>query len=83
MFHTVAVVSVRYVEIIKQYERRDALILSGPLVPPVSDGEDCKHLIQRLFRDHARLNIIISNISISNRLWKITRGTPEVYDGSS
>ena len=58
----------------EQYERRDALILSGPLVPPVSDGEDCKHLIQRLFRDHARLNINISDISIAHRLGKITRG---------
>ena len=54
----------------EQYERRDALILSGPLVPEVSDLEDCKHLIQQLFRDLARLNIHISNISIAHCLEK-------------
>ena len=57
-----------------QNERRDALILSELLVHEVSDGEDCKHLIQRLFRDHVRLNINVSNISIAHRLGKITRG---------
>ena len=40
----------------EQYERRDALVLSGPLVPEVSDREDCKQIIQRLLRDHTRLN---------------------------
>ena len=58
----------------EQYERRDALILSGPLVPEVSNGEDCKQLIQRMFRDHARLNINVSDISIAHRLGKVTRG---------
>ena len=42
-------------------------------MPEASDRENCKHLIQRLFRDHARLNIIVSDISIAPRPGKITR----------
>ena len=51
----------------------DSIILSGPLVPEVSERENCKHLI-RLFRDHAGLNINVSDISIAHRLGKTTRG---------
>ena len=58
----------------EQYERRDALVLSGPLVPEGTDREDCKQLIQRLFRDHTRLNINISDISIAHRLGRTTSG---------
>ena len=43
-------------------------------MPVVSDREDCKQIIQRLFRDHTQLNINISDISIAHRLGKITRG---------
>ena len=34
-----------------QYERHDALILSGPAVPETTDLEDCKQIIQILLRD--------------------------------
>ena len=54
----------------EQYERRDARILSGPLVPVASDREDCKQLFQRLFREHTQLNINFSEISIAHRLGK-------------
>ena len=59
----------------EQYERRDALVLSGPLVPEVSDREDCKQIIQRLLRDHTRLNLNVSDISTAHRIGKSTPGS--------
>ena len=58
----------------EQYERRDALVLSGPLVPEVSDREDCKQIIQRLLRDHTRLNLNVSDISTAHRIGKTSPG---------
>ena len=56
------------------YKRRDALVLSGPLVPEVSDREDCKQTIQRLLRDYTRLNLNISDISTAHRIGKTSPG---------
>ena len=44
----------------EQHERRDALILSGPDVPEVSDQEDCKEIVRGLLRSPSRLNIDMS-----------------------
>ena len=52
----------------EQYERRDALILSGPAVPEVSDQEDCKQIVRGLPRDHSRSNTNTADISIAHRL---------------
>ena len=42
----------------EHYEWRDALILFEPLVPLVSDCEDCDQLFQRLFRDDTQWILI-------------------------
>ena len=59
----------------EQNERRDALVLSEPLVPEVSGWEDCKHIIHRLIRDHIRLNLNVSDISTAHRIGISTTGS--------
>ena len=56
----------------EQYERLGALVLSGPLVPEVSDRKDCKQIIDRLLRDHTSLSLNVSHISTSHRIGKCT-----------
>ena len=58
----------------EQYERRDALILSGPAVPEVSEREDCKHIVRGLLRDETRLNIDAADISIAHRVGRKPTG---------
>ena len=40
----------------------------------VSDREDCKQIIQRLSRDHSRLNLNVSDISTAHRIGKTSPG---------
>ena len=61
----------------EQHERRDALVLSGPLVPEVFHREDLKRIIQRLLRSHTRLNVNVSDISTAHCIGKTTPGTDE------
>ena len=40
----------------EQYEKRDALLLSGPDVDDVSERQHCKQTVRDLPNDHRRLN---------------------------
>lgn len=58
----------------EQYERRDALILSGPAVPVTTDREDCKQIILNLLRDNVRLNVNPNDISTAHRIGRKPTG---------
>ena len=49
------------------YERRDALIISGE-VPAVEEGEDCKKIVCEILKQHIRVNLQPTDISISHRI---------------
>ena len=57
-----------------KYGRRDALVLSGPLVPEGSDRKDYKQIIQLRLRGHTHLNLNISDISTAHRIEKTSPG---------
>ena len=51
-----------------QYERKDTLIVSGPEVPVFSSNENCKNVLQDIFRRNLNLNINPADISVAHRL---------------
>ena len=53
-----------------QYERRDCLILSGPAIPVVTSGENCKVIAQEAIKRVCRVEIETSDISTVHRLGK-------------
>ena len=52
------------------YVRRECLILSGPAVPLVSQGENCGIIARKLISDKLRLQIEANDISTAHRLGK-------------
>ena len=60
-----------------QYERRDTLILSGPNLPSSAQGENCKVIVQNLFREHLSLQVNPSDFSIAHRFGKKPLSGPD------
>ena len=52
----------------EQYERKDALVISGPNLPEFSAGENLKTKIQKLFSDHLSIQLNSNDFSIAHRL---------------
>ena len=57
-----------------QYERRDTFTVSGDSVPLCTPNEDCKSVINNLFRTHLNLNVETTEISTAHRLGKKPTG---------
>ena len=60
-----------------QYERRDTIVLSGPSIPNVSQGENCKTIARDLFREHLRMNIEENDISTAHRIGRQQNENPD------
>ena len=55
-----------------QYERRDTFIVSGQSLPVVTPNENCKSVVQELFRNHLNLNLDTSEINTAHQRGKKT-----------
>ena len=53
---------------VEQYERRDTLILSGPVLPSEHSMENAADLVVKAIKDNLRVNITHSDINIAHRL---------------
>ena len=65
------------IDVNEQYERKDTLIISGPTLPPVRNGEKCKDIVRELLRTHTNLVINDGDISIAHRIGKKPSATPD------
>ena len=65
------------IDVNEQYERKDTLIISGPTLPPVRNGEKCKDIVRELLRTHTNLLINDGDISIAHRIGKKPSATPD------
>ena len=65
------------IDVNEQYERKDTLIISGPILPPVRNGEKCKDNVRELLRTHTNLVINDGDISIAQRNGKKPSATPD------
>ena len=53
---------------VNQYERRDTLIVSGPVLPPENSNENSAEVIISAIKDNLHLNITPSDINVAHRL---------------
>ena len=53
---------------VEQYERRDTLILSGPVLPNEHIMENAADLVVNALKDNLKINIVHSDINIAHRL---------------
>lgn len=53
---------------VEQYERRDTIILSGPTVPAETQTENTVSLAVGTIKDHLKINVEASDISVAHRL---------------
>ena len=53
---------------VDQYERRDTIIFSGPLLPEESQQENATTLITGIVKDHLKINIREEDINVAHRL---------------
>lgn len=53
---------------VNQYERRDTLIISGPVLPPENSNENSAEVIIRVIKDNLHLNVTPSDINVAHRL---------------
>lgn len=56
------------VDSVDQYERRDTIIFSGPLLPEESPQENATTLITSIVKDHLKINIREEDINVAHRL---------------
>ena len=61
----------------EQYGRRDTLIMSGLNLPAAAGNENCREVMRKLLRQHLRINICSSDISIVYRLGKQRQNTAD------
>lgn len=59
-----------------QYERRDTVIINGPLVPPESRLENTVHVVTVAIKDHLRININEKDISVAHRIGPVNSQRP-------
>ena len=50
------------------YERKDTVIFSGDHVPLAETGENCVDIVQKLSKDHLKINLTPDTISTAHRL---------------
>lgn len=53
---------------VEQYERRDTLILSGPVIPSEHSMENAADLVVNTIKDNLKINIVHADINIAHRL---------------
>ena len=53
---------------VDQYERRDTVILTGASLPPETPQENTTTLVTKTIKDHLKINMKESDISVSHRL---------------
>ena len=53
---------------VDQYERRDTIIISGPLIPEETPQENTAHTVTSLVKENLKINISESDINISHRI---------------
>lgn len=56
------------IDSVDQYERRDTIIVSGPLIPEESHQENAANIIITAIRDHLKINLKESDINIAHRI---------------
>ena len=56
------------IDAVDQYERRDTIIFSGPLVPDETRQENTTNLICKVVKDNLKINISEKEINIAHRL---------------
>lgn len=55
---------------LEQYERRDTVILSGASLPPETAQENTTNVVTETIKEHLKINIKETDISVSHRLGK-------------
>lgn len=53
---------------VDQYERRDTVILTGASLPPETTQENTTNIVTQTIKDHLKINIKETDISVSHRL---------------
>ena len=53
---------------VDQYERRDTVILTGAALPPETTQENTTNVVTQTVREHLKINLKESDISVSHRL---------------
>ena len=64
------------VDAANQYERKDSVIISGPGVPTITDG-NTHTLVQKLLKDHLAVDIDIKDINTCHPLGPVNRAQAE------
>ena len=59
------------IDTVDQYERRDTIIFSGPLVPEEKRQENTTNLISNIVKDNLKINISEHEINVAHRLCPI------------
>lgn len=52
----------------EQYERRDTVIISGPLLPPETRPENSVHTVTSAIKEHLKINVNENEISVAHRI---------------
>ena len=52
----------------EQYERRDALVISGSTIPPEKKDENCNQLVKTLLKNNLNIEVQTDEISVTHRL---------------
>lgn len=52
----------------EKYEKRDTVIVSGPILPPKTRQENPVDVVRRVFRDHLKINITEHDVSVALRI---------------
>lgn len=60
----------------EQYERRDTVIISGPVLPPESRPENTVDVVKGVIRDHLKINLNDSEISVAHRIGPVNSQRP-------
>lgn len=56
------------IDSVDQYERRDTIIISGPLIPEETPQENTTHTVTSLVKENLKINISESDINITHRI---------------
>lgn len=64
-----------HIDDVEQYERRDTVIISGPLLPPEQRGENPTTVVLDAVKEHLKINMNQSDVSIAHRLGQNRQNT--------
>ncbi|XP_063854411.1 probable serine/threonine-protein kinase pkgA [Scylla paramamosain] len=59
------------IDSVDQYERRDTIIVSGPVLQEENPAENAANIITSMFKDHLKVNISYSDINIAHRIGSV------------